>query len=595
MSDTQRIKDAIDIVDFIGEYIQLKSAGSSHKGLCPFHNESTPSFMVSKDRQAWYCFGCAKGGDIFTFLQDIEGMEFVEALKHLASRAGIEIEFKQSKINANKKNRLRDIHKEAARFFHNVLLKMDVSKEAREYLHKRGLTENTIETWQIGYIPEQWDLLTKYLLKKGHSIDDLIASGLTIKKDGANSSSGRGFYDRFRGRILFPICDAHGHVSGFTGRLLKEGDGKGGKYINTPQTELFDKSRLIFGLHVAKQAIKKNNLAVIVEGQTDVISSHQAGLTHVVASSGTALTEEQVVLLKRYTKNIAMAFDADEAGQKAAKRGIDIAIEHGLNVRVIRIPEGAGKDPDECIAKDKNVWIQAVDQAQDVMNWYVDKAFFGKDITNPKDKQYIANELIPEIRRIPFAIERDHWLKEVSFRLGIESAVLREEMTLSKEKKQGNAQQQKPEEKIQKLPVKLTRKDAFIEKILGLILTFPVLSSIDNIFQDKYFKDSTYWPLYGIIKQWYTNNTLFTVQSLCEGTEDHNSVKLVQILLLKCDEEFSGISEEKARKELDSFMKLLIFEWKKEYRNILQKKIEHAEKQNNQDLLQELLKEFQEI
>src|SRR3989339_1072291 len=392
MSDeVQQIKDKIDVADLVGEYVQLKPAGVNRKGLCPFHHEKTPSFMVSPERASWHCFGCGKGGDIFTFIEEIEGMEFKEALKYLANKAGVTLtsNFK-SEVNSSQKNRLKELNNEAARFFHNFLLKMSVSKPALDYLLNRGIKMETIEEWRVGYIPEQWDLLTQYLLKKGFAIDDLVASGLTIKRDNADPKTHRGFYDRFRGRIMFPIWDVQGEVVGFTGRILVEKENSGGKYVNTPQTIVYDKSRVIFGLNKAKQEIRARNLIVMVEGQMDVIACHQAGMKNVVASSGTALTEEQVHLLKRYSNNVAIAFDADAAGQNAAKRGIDVAMQEGMNIRVIQIPPGEGKDADECLQKNPEVWFKAVAEAVSVMDWYFKNILFGVNLHDPRKKQQTA-------------------------------------------------------------------------------------------------------------------------------------------------------------------------------------------------------------
>jgi len=242
--DIQQIKDKIDVAELIGEYVQLKPAGVNKKGLCPFHHEKSPSFMVNSERGSWHCFGCAKGGDIFSFVQEMEGLEFKEALKYLADKAGVVLTNYRSEVNSNQKNRLKEINKEAARFFHNFLIKMPASQAALDYLLKRGLKMETIEEWCVGFIPEQWDLLTQYLLKKGFGIEDLVATGLTIQKEGARSTSSgqannqsiRGHYDRFRGRIMFPIWNVHDEVVGFTGRILVEKENFGGKYVNTPQT-----------------------------------------------------------------------------------------------------------------------------------------------------------------------------------------------------------------------------------------------------------------------------------------------------------------------------------------------------------------------
>src|SRR3989339_1055353 len=425
MTDTQSIKDRLDIVQLIQEYLPLKKTGANWKAPCPFHREKTPSFMVHPEKQIWHCFGCGKGGDIFSFVQEIEGMDFPETLKFLADKAGVKLENNfQSEVQKSQKNRIMEINAKAAYFFHRFLLDIPGAKSAREYLERRRLKTETIEKWQVGYIPEQWDLLTRYLLKKGYGIEDLVASGLTIKRDGADAQTGRGFYDRFRGRIMFPLSDAHGNVVGFTGRILVEKENSGGKYVNTPQTPVYDKSRVIYGLDKAKSEIKAKDLTVMVEGQMDVIACHQAGMKNVVASSGTALTEEQVHLLKRYSNNLNMAFDMDEAGQNAARRGITVALKDGFGVKVIRLPKDAGKDPDECLKKHPQIWFDAVEKAQEVMEWYFEKSFTNRDLNNHKNKQVIANELLSEIALIQYAVERDHWLKELGSQLAVEVSVL---------------------------------------------------------------------------------------------------------------------------------------------------------------------------
>lgn len=596
MNDTQLIKDKIDVVDLISEYVQLKPAGINHKGLCPFHNEKSPSFMANRERQSWHCFGCAKGGDIFTFVQEIEGVEFVEALKILAQKAGIELtQSSRQQTESNQKNRIKEINAIAAKFYHHVLTQLPVAEPARAYLVKRGLTNETIEQWHIGFIPDQWDLLTKYLLKKGYSIDDLLASGLVIKREGADIKSGRGFYDRFRGRIMFPIWDVHGNVVGFTGRVLVETEKSGGKYVNTPQTSVYDKSHVVFGLNKAKQDIRSNNLIVMVEGQMDVIACHQAGMKNVVATSGTAMTEHQVRLLKRYSTNLTMAFDADAAGQSAAKRGIDIALKEGLNVKVIRIPEGAGKDPDECIKQNKDVWFDAVKNAEDIMHWYFSKAFAGKNLSDPKQKQAVANELLPEIALIPFAVERDHWLRELSGRLGVDVSVLREDMArigLEDAKKEpGKVVSQKPSQSEQK-----SRVDIYLERILMLILRLPGLyplyaAKIENL----PLSTSSYAPLYETIKMQYSKQSLLNIDDLRANTEAHNGENIVSVLLMKGELDFSNFSEEDLVSELETSIAHCKSEWRKKRGRELQSAIGEAEKAQDHDRLRILLEEFQSL
>ncbi len=598
MTDTERIKEAMDIVGFIGEYVPLKSSGIHHKGRCPFHSEKSPSFMVSRERNSWHCFGCNKGGDIFSFVQEIEGMEFVEALTFLANRAGIELTGKRATgEGGTQKNRLKEIMTDASKFYHHILVNMSAAKAARDYVATRGVSDQSIVDWRIGFVPDQWDLLTKYLLKKGHAIDDLVAAGLTIKRDNANPQNYKGFYDRFRGRIMFPINDVHGYTVGFTGRVLVETEKSGGKYVNTPQTLLYDKSLVVFGLDKAKKVIKEKNVAVIVEGQMDVIACHQAGMKNVVASSGTALTEQQVGLLKRYSDNMAMAFDMDAAGQRAAKRGIDIAIEQGCSVRVIRIPDGKGKDADECIQKNKEVWFASVENAQDIMQWYLDKALSKvTNIHDPKQKQLLANELLPDIARIPFAVEQDHWLQRVAQLLQVEVAVLREDMKRYPVKPAPQTAPQQPETPQPKAavtavkkPVALSRKEQLQERLYMLLLRFTDLPQIDTFFSyHKALEQGAYSALYEYIKSRYT---LGSASSAFVGDMPLS----LEVLLLKADAEFGHLMQDQASIEAKGLLEAIYNEWKKERRQFLEREIQQAEQQGNSAQLAALLQEVQQL
>ncbi len=599
--EVQQIKEKIDVTELVGEYVQLKQAGINKKGCCPFHNEKTPSFMVNSERQSWHCFGCGKGGDIFTFIEEIEGMDFREALKYLAGRAGVELSSYRSEVDSSQKNRLKEINTEAGRFFHNFLLKMPASKSALDYLKDRGIKDETIEEWRIGFVSDQWDLLTQYLLKKGYSIDDLVASGLTIKRDGANSQSGKGFYDRFRGRIMFPIWDVHGAVVGFTGRVLVETEKSGGKYVNTPQTIVYDKSRVIYGLNKAKKEIKSEDLIVMVEGQMDVIACSQAGMKNVVASSGTALTEMQIKLIKRYSLNLNMAFDADEAGQNAAKRGIDIALTEGMRVKVIRIPEGAGKDPDECLKKDSQVWFDSVKNAQDIMQWFFDKSILGKDLSDHRVKQKIVDTVLPEILLIPYAVERDHWLRELAGRIGVDMVVLREDLERVKEKiKKPKVENQKSEsnkEADREVPLAPKgRYELLLERLYCLVLKHNNLIS-DFVQEDKEKLLSTgeFRPLYEVIKKEYNENTKISIENVIKSSQKPGQENPVDVLLLKADWEFSDLESGKEKKEFDDLYLEIENEWKKKRRMEIQIEIERVEKDGDKDKLQELMSEFNDL
>lgn len=591
MIDTEKIKEAIDVATLIREYIELKPSGIRLKGLCPFHNEKTPSFMVSAERQSWHCFGCGKGGDIFSFVQDIEGMSFVEALEMLAQKTGVELTKQRPTENKQGKQRLKDIHVEAARFYHGVLTKLDVAAPAREYLQNRGLKNETIEAWQVGFIPDQWDLLTKYLLKKGHGIDDLVLSGLTIKREGVNSSNYKGFYDRFRGRVMFPIRDEHSNVVGFTGRVLVETEKSGGKYVNTPQSPLYDKSRVVFGLDKAKKAIRNADVIVMVEGQMDVIAVWQSGMENVVATSGTALTAEQIKLLSRYSKHVAIAFDEDEAGQKAAKRGIDLAMAAGMHVKIIQIPEGSGADPDDCVSKDPEVWQQAVKDAVDVMPWYVSRAFSGRDISSPKDKQIIADEVMAEISRIPYPIEQDHWIQLLAKKLGTQVDTLRSMLQDGVKKKTPISQPEKSEDSP-KLAKKRTRTDILAQQLMSFWLVYPQSLDVEVLKEvELVYTHNEHSALYEAIKTAYTPDELIHLPSLQSG--DHDAQ--VGALLLKGDEEFSGIASGSVKRTAHELKEQLLGSWKKERRTALAKDIAAAEGSGNQQKIEELLQEFQKI
>lgn len=564
--------------DFSGEVYNFTIEGD--------HSYLTENFAVGN---------CGKGGDIFSFAQEIEGLDFSEALKLLADRAGVKIDTYRSETDKSQRNRILEINQKAAYFFNHILSEMAQSKEAREYLERRQLKQETIVEWEVGYITDQWDLLTQYLLKKGVGVDDLVASGLTIKKD--NATAGRGYYDRFRGRIMFPIKDVHGNIVGFTGRQLVENPEAGGKYVNSPQTLVYDKSRVLYGLDKAKMEIKAKDLVVVVEGQMDVIACHQAGMKNVVAASGTALTSEQVRLIERYTKNIAMAFDADKAGINAAKRGIDVALKEGMNVKVIQIPEGAGKDADEVLKKDPTVWFKAVEDATEIMQWFFNIVFAGRKLASSKDQQAASDELLPLIGLIPYAVEKDFWLKKLAETIGTEVAVLREDLKriINEQTKRSFSSIEDKPVLITK-PVKLTHLDSLLERLLMLVIKFPdIFPGIMTSLPDLLTTELEQSKLYETIKKQYNESNDFTTATLLAVLALSEFFELVEILKLKSELEFSEWDIERARKESVEILERLKDEDKKARRQILQQEINIAEKAGNQDRVKELLAQFQNL
>ncbi|MFH1620874.1 MAG: DNA primase [Patescibacteria group bacterium] len=479
MDVVEDIKSRLDIADLVGEYLQLKPAGSgSFKANCPFHQEKTPSFFVNRPRQSWHCFGCDIGGDVISFVQKMEGMEFPEALEHLAQKVGVELPRFDSRLQSDKK-RLFEINDLAARFFRSVLLTQATAQHARDYVNKRGLDELTCDIWRIGYAPQSWTALSEALAKRDVKEDELIKVGLCLK-----SEKNPGIYDRFRDRLMFPICDIHGNATGFTGRLLS--DSKEAKYVNTPETFIYKKSSILFGLDKAKGVIKRQDLAVIVEGNMDVISSHQFKITNVVASSGTALTGEQLGLLKRFTTNLAIAFDADSAGKAATIRGLDIARALDFNVKIITLPPEVGKDPDDAVRKDPEIWRQAIHNALPVVEWLYRNAFKGKDPSKPEGKKQIARELLTEFLRIADSVERDAWITRLAKDLDVSTDSLRDALKNTRRTGSTEHESRSTEPSIQSTEhesrstehVKKPRETELAERILAILYLKPELRDL---------------------------------------------------------------------------------------------------------------------
>ncbi len=421
MDDVDLIKEKINIVDLISEYLPLKKSGVNFKANCPFHNERTPSFVVSPERQIWHCFGCGAGGDLFTFLMQKEGMEFKEALEMLAKKAGITLQ-KRTSDKKDAKERLFEANLKAQEFFHHILTKHSLGKNALEYLRKRGISNSSIEEFGLGYAPNSWESLTKFLLKRGFSHQEIIASGLGVaSKSGSLGAAASSAYDRFRGRITFPLIDGKGHLRGFSGRVLLPAEPK---YINSPQTAIFDKSSFLFGINLAKGEIRNTNEAILVEGEMDMIMSFQAGFKNIVASKGTALTEGQIELLKKYTENLKLGFDMDLAGDSASRRGIEIADKAGLNLSVIQL--AGGKDAAEVIRENPALWQKALEEAVPIYDYYLASIAKRYDTKKAADLRRIGEELIPVWAKITDDLIRERYIQRLAAFLKTEEKIIRE-------------------------------------------------------------------------------------------------------------------------------------------------------------------------
>ena len=431
------IKGRLPVADVVGETVQLKKAGTTLKGLCPFHGEKTPSFVVTPVRDTWHCFGCGKHGDIFTFVMERDTLSFPEALAQLAGRAGVELDERTKREDA-RNARLRDVMESAVAFYHAVLVKSKAGEPALAYLRDRGFTDETIEKHQLGWAPAGWDQLTRQLATKRQvNAGELLEVGLASPRQ-----RGGGVYDRFRERIIFPIRDQNGHAVGLGGRILgKEGEGgvdRGPKYLNSPATPLFDKSRTLYLVDRAKSAIRKTGQAVIVEGYTDALIAHQSGFENVVASLGTALTPQQVALVTRYAKRIALAYDVDAAGEKAGTFGAT-ALEEVMrqlapddsgveldDVRVVQLP--AGKDPDEVVRDNPDEWREVVRTARPIVDHLIDVHARAHDLRTPGGQARFVDAVLPIIRNLPNPVLRDAYLQRVQQVSGVEQRTLLEAM-----------------------------------------------------------------------------------------------------------------------------------------------------------------------
>ncbi len=458
MDDTELIKQKINVVDLLQEYLPLKKSGVNYKTPCPFHNEKTPSLMVSPERGIWHCFGCGKGGDIFKFIMEKEGWEFVEALEYLAKKAGITLKRKKAQ-GTDKKLRIFEANEKAAQFFNYILTTHPLGKNALEYLLSRGLTEETIKEFNLGYAPNSWESLTSFLKKKGFNVSELVEAGLTV-------DSQRGGYDRFRGRITFPLVDVKGQIRGFSGRVLGSGEPK---YLNTPQTIVFNKGELLFGLDLAKSFVRDEKFIILTEGEMDAILSYQSGVKNVVASKGTALTMDQIELIKKYTDTVVLCFDKDIAGDSASRRGIEMAESSGLTIKVVDLPEG--KDPAELVLKDPQAWKKAVEDAQSIYDYYLSSVQKRFDVKDSGGKRKIAAELLPIWSKITDPITFEHYLQKLSALLGTDEKVLRSEIGKSVVNRVINLEVlSKGEDKNVDI---ISRQQALQEYLISLLLKIP--------------------------------------------------------------------------------------------------------------------------
>lgn len=472
----EEVRARLNIEDVIGEYVQLKRAGRNFKGLSPFSGEKTPSFFVSPEKHIWHDFSSSKGGDVFSFIMEVEGLDFRQALELLARRAGVDLSLYQnsgSQELAKKKKRLQSANELAARYYQQSLVS---NPHAQEYIFKsRKLNKKVVQDFRIGYAPDSGNALVGFMQKKGYTPTELKDAGLTNRFGG----------DLFRGRMMVPLMDGSGQVIGFTGRVITD-DPSAPKYLNTPQTLLYDKSRHVFGLSQAKESIRQADYAVVVEGNLDVVSSHQVEISPVVATAGTALTEHHLRALSRLTTHIRLAFDSDKAGVAATERAIPISQIVGVELSIITLPDDA-KDPDELIQHDPKLWQQAIDTSQPVVDWVIERFAEREDLTSAAGKRAFTTAAMNVIRSLGDPVEQDHYLSQIAKMTEASREALDRKMSVVTESdaqpkkavKQQQAQSQQPQE--QQAPDK--NQDALLAVALNDVHVQDLFRDIDpNIF-----------------------------------------------------------------------------------------------------------------
>jgi len=480
MSVIDEVKQRIDIVEVVSQYVKLTKSGRTFRALCPFHSEKHPSFFVYPERQSWHCFGaCNTGGDVFSFIMKKEGVDFGEALRLLAQRAGVSLP-SRSEPSAKKeeKERLYQINEATAQYFHNLLLSSQAGEKARSYVASRGLSPETITSFQLGFSPNSWEALKQYLLERGYTEGELLTAGLIIEEEAG------GTHDRFRNRLMFPIYDVRGHITGFGARAL---DDSLPKYLNSSQTPVFDKSSSLYGINLAAAAIRQQNMVVIVEGYMDVITAHQNGFTNVVASMGTAVTERQVSAVKRLTKNMALALDADAAGEEAMLRAVGYENTLEAEVKVIILP--GGKDPDDVIKEDAKIWQKLLEEALPIVDYTFNMVTANLDLTTAKDKTSAVDKLLPIIAEIKDTVRQAHYLQKLARLVNVTERNLEAALPRIKPSPtRRRAEEPKPDAVAQALrPVFSSPLE---EYCLALLLQHPELKDYHQHPSPEYFQNS---------------------------------------------------------------------------------------------------------
>ncbi len=586
MTDAEQIKSRLDIIDVVKEYIPLKQMGSNWRANCPFHQEKSPSFMVSKEKQIWHCFGCNQGGDVISFVQQYEGLEFPEALRLLADRAGVVLQTagQQTGPSSGEKSLLWQLNEIACQQWQKNLWSDNLAaKKTLDYLHNRGLQDSTIKQWGLGLSLEAWDDLSVTLRTSGHRDQDLVQSGLVQQKDGR-------IFDRFRSRLMFPIRDVQGKIAGFTARTLAgiafDQEDFGGKYINSPQTAVYNKSSILYGLDLAKSAVKQLDYIIVVEGNMDVIMSHQAGIKNVVAVSGTALTGDQLRLIKRFTQNIILAFDADAAGSQALyKSGVISASDFEMNVKAAMII--GGKDPADIVQHDPEDWKQLLRQSIPIVDFYYQEILKRVDLSRADHKKLAVEKMLSILAALKSNVEQDHYIKKLSDDLGISENILWEDL-LSLEKKAATTTPHEPEVQA------VTHDDVLAETLLAIIAARPLsLGTVIDRIEPEVLND-IWQPLYKKIIIYYTKNQSGDLQGLTATLEPSESPTWSRIVY-RAEASYTDWSDKALEAELENIIKRLKVRHLKDRMRALSDSITRAERTGDKLEVERLTIEFNDL
>ncbi len=577
-SQIEEIKDKLDILEVARSYISdFKKSGSNYFALCPFHQEKTPSFSVNSDLGIFKCFGCGESGDVITFIEKMEGVDFPKALEIAAKKAGVVLNRNFSKKDEKlykEKQELLKLNSLVTEYYNYILIKHKNGEKGREYIKKRKITKDLIEKFKIGYAPRSYNSLINFLKSKGYKIKDLIKWGLVVSVNGR-------IYDKFRSRLIFPLIDHHDDIVGFSGRTILKNT-RAPKYLHSPQTITFNKSKFLFGLNQAKKEVRKKDFVIFCEGQLDVISSNKTRFKNTVASLGTSLNQEQLKLAKRYTDDIYFSFDNDMAGETALIRASNISHNLGFNVKAIIIK--GSTDADELINKNKSAWERTVKKAEPIVDHMIRRLYKRLDLSDLKNKEEFSKIILPIISSIPSKIEQAHYLHRVSLILNIDEAILTEELEEIKDIPNNRIQID-----IQRIK-KLLESPVNIKEEYLLSLIFQHIEFIDTslkLCKKSYFKSPLAKELFSKLEKYYKEKKRFSIKNFTSSLEKHELIFIQNLLLKKLQKYFK--SEIDLKEEIESIVIILKKIHLQEKIKSIKNKIEKAENKKNNDEVKKFL------